>query len=38
MPRFRYRLFLADGTDVGEATYALIIKPTRSSTSPAAAG
>jgi hypothetical protein len=27
MPRFRYRLFLADGTDVGEATYALIIKP-----------
>jgi hypothetical protein len=26
MPGFLYRLFLADGTDVGEASYAVIIK------------
>ena len=24
---FRYRLHLEDGTDVGEATYAMMIKP-----------
>ena len=27
MPGFLYRLFLEDGTDVGEASYAVIIKP-----------
>jgi hypothetical protein len=27
MPGFAYRLFLADGTEVGEAFYAVPIKP-----------
>jgi hypothetical protein len=27
MPGFLYRLFLADGTEVGEASYAVVIKP-----------
>jgi hypothetical protein len=27
MPGFAYRLFLADGTDVGEASYAVVIRP-----------
>ncbi|HEY2371973.1 MAG TPA: hypothetical protein VGH82_05450 [Gaiellaceae bacterium] len=26
MPGFAYRLFLADGTDVGEAAYAVVIR------------
>jgi hypothetical protein len=27
MPGFPYRLFLADGTDVGEASHAVVIRP-----------
>jgi hypothetical protein len=27
MPGFAYRLFLSDGTDAGEASYAVPIKP-----------
>jgi hypothetical protein len=27
MAGFRYRLFLEDGTDVGEASYAVVINP-----------
>lgn len=38
MPGFRYRLFLADGTDVGEASYAFVIKLGDVSTSTAARG